>query len=105
MRFIETPVFTRSITALLDDDDYWMLQLSLLLRPTQGPLIRGSGGLRKLRWARPGGGKRGGVRIIYYWAAGDLGFYMLYAYTKNEQGELTPTQARRLGRLVREEFQ
>lgn len=75
-----------------------------MLRPEQGPVIPGTGGLRKVRWAKAGGGKRGGVRIIYYWAPAEMVFYMLYAYTKSEQGDLTAAQARTLGRLVREEF-
>lgn len=57
-----------------------------------------------MRWAKPGTGKRGGLRIIYYWAPAERAFYMLYAYSKNEQGDVTPAQARQLGRLVREEF-
>ena len=80
------------------------LQIALMLRPEQGPVIRGGGGLRKVRWARPGGGKSGGLRIIYYWGPSETAFYMLYAYSKNDQGDLTPAQARMLGRLVREEF-
>jgi len=75
-----------------------------MLRPEQGPVIRGSGGLRKVRWAKPGAGKRGGLRVIYFWAPTERAFYMLYAYSKAEQGDLTPTQARILGHLVREEF-
>lgn len=51
MRFVETPVFTRAVTSLLSDEEYRQLQLALLIRPEQGALIRGSGGLRKLRWA------------------------------------------------------
>ena len=90
---------------VIDDDSYRALQLSLLLRPTQGSVIRHSGGLRKLRWARPGAGKRGGVRIIYYWAPAETEFYMLYVYSKNDQGDLTPAQIRRLGQLVQEEFE
>ena len=104
MRFVETPVFTRIINRLLDDSEYRSLQIALMLRPEQGPVIRGAGGLRKVRWARPGAGKRGGLRIIYYWAGHERAFYMLYAYSKNEQGDLTPAQAKALGRLVREEF-
>ena len=75
-----------------------------MLRPVQGAIIQGSGGLRKVRWARPGGGKRGGLRVIYFWAAAERAFYMLYIYAKSEQGDLTAAQARVLGRLVREEF-
>lgn len=71
MRFVETPVFTRAVTSLLSDEEYRQLQLALLIRPEQGALIRGSGGLRKLRWGAQGRGKRGGVRVIYYWHAGE----------------------------------
>jgi hypothetical protein len=104
MRFVETPIFTKVITRLLDDESYRGLQVALMLRAEQGPLIRRGGGLRKVRWARPGAGKRGGLRVIYYWAAAETAFYMLYAYSKNEQGDLTPAQTRQLGQLVRKEF-
>lgn len=105
MRFIETPICTRVITGVLDDDDYRRLQMALMLRPEQGSLIRGSGGLRKVRWARPGGGKSSGLRVIYFWLPDATVIYMLYAYAKNDQGDLTPAQARALGQLAREEFQ
>ena len=104
MRFVETPVFTATIRRHLDDEQYRQLQIALMLRPEQGPMIQGSGGLRKVRWATAGGGKRGGLRVIYYWVPGDRVFYMVYAYTKSAQGDLTPAQTRQLGRLVREEF-
>ena len=104
MRFVETSVFTTALQRHLDDERYRQLQLSLMLRPEQGPVISGSGGLRKVRWAAPGAGKRGGVRVIYYWAAAEQAFYMLFIYAKSAQGDLTPQQARQLGRLVREEF-
>ncbi len=103
MRFVETPIFTKVISQL-DDEEYRSLQIALMLRPEQGPVIRGAGGLRKVRWAKPGSGKRGGLRVIYYWAPKELAFYMLYAYSKNEQEDLTPAQARLLGGLVRGEF-
>ena len=104
MRFVETHVFTVAIRRHLDDERYRQLQIALMLRPEQGPIIQGSGGLRKVRCATTGGGKRGGLRVIYYWAPHDQAFYMLYVYTKSEQGDLTPTQIRQLGRIVREEF-
>ena len=59
MHFFETPVFRRQITALLDDGDYRQLQVTLALKPEAGDLIRGSGGLRKVRWAVRGRGKNG----------------------------------------------
>ncbi len=104
MRFIESPVFTASLRRQLDDDAYRALQISLALRPEQGALIPGGGGLRKLRWGAKGRGKRGGVRVIYYWAVDENVCYLAYLYAKNAQGDLTPTQLRVLARVVREEF-
>ena len=104
MRFVETQVFTAAIRRHLDDELYRQLQIALMLRPEQGPIIQGSGGLRKVRWATTGAGKRGGLRVIYYWGLGDQAFYMVYAYTKSEPGDLTPAQTRQLSRVVREEF-
>lgn len=104
MRFVETPIFTKVITALLDDESYRRLQSALMRRPEHGPTIGGTRGARKIRWSRSGAGKRGGIRVIYYWAAREAAFYMLYAYAKNEQGDLTPKQARVLAALIREEF-
>jgi mRNA-degrading endonuclease RelE of RelBE toxin-antitoxin system len=104
MLFVETLVFTDLVSRGLDDDEYRALQLSLALRPEQGPVIPGSGGLRKIRWAAKGGGKRGGFRVIYFWDKPSARCYMLYLYKKSEQGDLTPAQIRVLARLVREEF-
>ena len=64
MLFIETPVFTNIVTELLPDDEYWKLQLALVLRPEAGKIIPRSGGLRKIRWKSGGRGKRGGLRVI-----------------------------------------
>src|SRR5580704_11984123 len=105
MRFIETPVFTRAIVGQFDDEAYRLLQMALLERPERGDVIRGSGGLRKVRWSLRGQGKRGGLRIIYFWDEASETFYMLYAYPKNEREGLTAQQLRVLSRLVREEFQ
>jgi hypothetical protein len=104
MRFLETSVFTRAVVELLDDAAYHGLQLALWLRPELGKVIRGSGGLRKLRWAVPGQGKRGGARVIYYWDEPSETFYLLYAYRKSGQADLTAAQVKALSRLVREEF-
>jgi hypothetical protein len=104
MLFVETPVFTDLVRGALDDDQYRALQLALLLRPEQGVLIPGSGGLRKIRWGAEGRGKRGGVRIIYFWERARAACYMLFLYRKSEQGDLTAAQVKTLSRLVREEF-
>ena len=67
MIYIETPVFTDLLSAYLSDESYSKLQQALLMRPDAGAIIPGSRGLRKLRWRTEHGGKRGGLRIIYYW--------------------------------------
>ena len=104
MLFVETPIFTREVTEVLTDDEYRGLQLALLFRPEQGPLIPKSGGLRKIRWKRSGGGKRGGLRLIYYWDKDHDTVYMLFVYPKSDQEDLTPSQLRVLRKLVKEEL-
>lgn len=66
VEIIETHIFTKKIKAILSDDEYRKLQWELAINPEAGPLIPGCRGLRKLRWAIPGKGKRGGLRVIYY---------------------------------------
>jgi mRNA-degrading endonuclease RelE of RelBE toxin-antitoxin system len=104
MRFLETRIFTEAIEHLLDHERYRALQEALIFRPDAGVVIPQSGGLRKIRWALAGRGKRGGCRIIYYWDESTETFYMLYAYTKGAKEDLTTEQLRILSRLVREEF-
>jgi hypothetical protein len=104
MLFVETPVFTRELQDLMSDDDYRALQSALLLRPEAGDLIPGGGGLRKVRWGLPGTGKRGGLRLIYYWQKAEDRIYMLLVYRKSRQEDLTPQQLRILRKLVKENF-
>ena len=77
VEFIETPTFTRLLTALLTDDEYSGLQNVLVENPERGDIIKGGGGIRKLRFAQSGRGKSGGVRVIYYWLRDDGQIYML----------------------------
>ena|SRR3989338_182815 len=104
MIIIETSVFTRQILVLLSDGEYRKLQVVLANRPDVGALIRGSGGLRKVRWALPGKGKSGGAWIIYYWAVKQDQLLLLFAYPKSVQGDLSPAQLRVLRRIVEEEY-
>jgi len=104
MRFVETPIFTKGIQTLLGDEEYRALQQALMLRPQQGALIKGSGGLRKVRWGQKGRGKRGGIRVVYYWDEAEQVCYMLFAYSKVDQDDLTPSQIKMLRRIVREEL-
>ena len=104
MVFIETPTFTKLITQLLSDDEYQKLQKTLLLNPAKGVLIRGSGGLRKMEWKLGTHGKKGGMRVIYYWAMSNDQIYLLFAYPKNKQVDLTHEQLKLLKQLVEEEI-
>jgi hypothetical protein len=104
LTFKETSFFTRHVAELLPDEELSALQWSLMADPGSGDLIRGSGGLRKLRWAGSGRGKRGGLRVIYYWhVAGDV-ILLLLAYPKNERDNLTPAQLKILKSIIETEF-
>jgi mRNA-degrading endonuclease RelE of RelBE toxin-antitoxin system len=105
VRFVETPIFTRRITSLISDVQYAELQKQLVENPKAGPVIPGTGGLRKLRWSGSGRGKRGGIRVIYYWYNRAEEFFMLLAFAKNEQEDLTAEQKRILRAVVAEEFE
>ena len=100
MVIIETSVFSRLIKELMSDDEYRSLQEALVRRPEIGDLIKGSGGLRKVRWKLSGRGKSGGVRVIYYWVVADDQIRMLYAYTKSEHENLTKDQLSVLKKIV-----
>jgi len=76
----------------------------LSVRPESGVIIKGSGGIRKLRWAGSGRGKRGGIRVIYYYLTADEQIYMLYAYPKSEKDDLTSDQLKQLKQLVEEQL-
>ena len=104
VEFIETPTFTRLIGKVMDDGEYAKLQLALVLRPDWGKVIPGSGGLRKLRWAGSGRGKRGGLRVIYYWQTADDQIWLLLAYAKSVREDLSRDEIKQLKRLA-EEFE
>jgi hypothetical protein len=101
---IETSVFTRQVQNLLTDEEYRQLQLALVDHPEMGVIIQGSGGLRKIRWAISGRGKRGGVRTIYYWAVKKDKILMLMMYAKNERDNLTQDQLKVLRGIIEKEY-
>ena len=80
--FIESSAFQRVRPVYLDDDEYAELQQFMMQNPKAGQVVPGSGGVRKLRWARPGVGKRGGLRVIYYVRYEPNEFWMLAVYAK-----------------------
>lgn len=102
MEFIETPIFTKLITELIPDDSYRQIQEDIVKNPQAGDLVPGGGGVRKLRFALPGKGKRGGARLIYYWQTSKHRTYMLLAYAKAKKEDLEPDQIAILKELAKE---
>jgi hypothetical protein len=102
MEFIETPTFTRMIEGLLGDEEYRGLQLLLATDPERGDVIRGGGGIRKLRYAVAGRGKSGGVRVIYYWRKANDQIYLLVVYPKSRKDSLSARETAILRSYVKE---
>ena len=103
MEFVETPLFTKLIYGYMTPEDFQALQGALIENPESGKLIPGSGGLRKLRWFSIGKGKRGGLRVIYYWYASEDLIYFLYAYRKSDREELTHDEIKFFSKLLEDE--
>ena len=92
MVFIETPIFTADVCALLSDEEYAGLQQHLIAVPNAGAVIAGTGGLRKIRWTVAGKGKRGGTRVIYYHVVAQAQIRMILIYRKGIKDDLTPKE-------------
>ena len=86
--FIESSIFERILPVYLDDDEYSELQQFLMQNPEVGELVPGSGGVHKVRWARPGMGKRGGLRVIYFVRYQPNEFWMLTLYAKAKREDI-----------------
>jgi putative transcriptional regulator len=94
VELIETSAFTKQVAGLLSDDEYGEFQSRLAANPDLGSLIKGGGGIRKIRIAVGSRGKRGGGRVVYYWAVRSDLILLLYAYSKNVTADLTPNRWR-----------
>ena len=104
--FVELPAFERLRNEYLDDDSFLAMQNALMADPSAGDVIQGTGGLRKLRWMdkRRGKGKRGGLRVIYfYWFRG-LEFWLFALYDKNELSDLSKRDRATLESLLKAEL-
>lgn len=94
--------FRRAVKKLFSEEDIETLVAFLQSRPDAGDVIPGTGGLRKLRWALAGRGKRGGSRVIYYYHRPELEVLLLTAYAKNEQEDLSASDKKLLAALVKD---
>lgn len=106
MEFFEAPAFTRYVSSYLSDDEYRELQIRLATAPEAGDMIPGTGGFRKLRWADPkrGKGRRGGLRVIYYYFSGANQIWLMTLYDKSEASDLTPKQKQTLKTAIEAEI-
>jgi hypothetical protein len=102
MEFFEAPAFARCLPEYLDDEEYRRLQRELARKPEAGDLIPGTGGFRKVRWAdmRRGKGRRGGLRVIYYYFAAEHQIWLMTLYGKNEMADLTPREKKMLKHAI-----
>jgi len=100
LTFIETQIFTKLVSESLSDVEYSALQAALIADPDAGDLIPGSGGLRKIRWAGSGRGKRGGVRVIYYVKSRAGVIWMLTIYAKNVRENIPTNVLREIAKEI-----
>ena len=89
---VEMPLFTRRIESHLNDEEQETFINYIAAHPTEGDLIEGTGGARKIRWAKPGRGKSGGIRVIYYHCNDDMPIFLLIVYGKNERSNLSKAE-------------
>jgi len=100
MQLFATKTYERAIAKLLSPENRVEMEKALAANPLAHPVIRGTGGIRKMRWAGSGRGKRGGIRVIYFYLAGPETIYLLSAYAKSAQTDLTPADKKAWAKLV-----
>ncbi len=104
--FVELPAFAKWRPRYLNDDQFRMLQQQLMENPEVGDVIPAAGGVRKMRFAdsRRAKGKRGGLRVIYFWWQGGPEFWLFTLYGKDELNDLTPDERKAIGKRVKAEI-
>lgn len=100
MTVVETGRFLKDARQLMPESDRADLVTFLAINPLAGGLVPQTGGVRKLRWALPGKGKRGGARVIYYFHSERLPLFLLAAYGKKEKANLTRAERNMIAKLV-----
>lgn len=103
MKFIEAALFTKYIYKYLSEDEYLGLQQFLFKHPEAGQIVRGSGGVRKIRWAMRGTGKSGGARVIYYFKKQDDEIWLLTIYSKSETESIPAHILREIAKEIENE--
>ncbi|MCY7297069.1 type II toxin-antitoxin system RelE/ParE family toxin [Alteromonas sp. a30] len=103
MIFIETSHFTKLLPDYLDDEAFRGLQSYLLQKPDAGDIVRGSGGVRKVRWAADGKGKSGGIRAIYYWKKSEDEIWLLTIYSKSERATIASHVLKQIAEAIDDE--
>ncbi|MDP1713701.1 MAG: type II toxin-antitoxin system RelE/ParE family toxin [Anaerolineales bacterium] len=101
MEFIEATAFTKYLYDYLSEDEFLGLQSFLLQYPESGKIVRGSGGVRKIRWAMSGRGKSGSVRVIYYFKKQDDEIWLLTIYSKNEAESIPAHILRQIAKEIK----
>ncbi|HZE55068.1 MAG TPA: type II toxin-antitoxin system RelE/ParE family toxin [Bradyrhizobium sp.] len=96
----EMPLFSRQAGDVWDDAEREAFIEFIARNPEQGDLIPETGGVRKIRWVRPGSGKRGGARVIYFYHNGDRPLYLLLVYAKARQENLTAEEKKVVRKLA-----
>jgi hypothetical protein len=102
--FVETELFSRLVGDCISDEEYRQVQLELIRNPEIGVVIRGSGGVRKLRWRARGRGKRGGCRIIYFVRHSESVFWMLTIYPKNVRDSIPGHLLKKIRQEIENEY-
>ena len=97
---IETPSFMRDAKKLLNDDELRDLVSFLAYNPSAGIVLKGTGGIRKIRWAREGGGKSGGFRVIYFFHSLEIPLFALAIFAKNEKSNISQSERNALRKLT-----
>ena len=100
MTVVETVRFLRDTENLMPESDRARLVEFVGANPESGDVIPETGGVRKLRWALPGGGRRGGARVIYFFQSERLPVFLLAIYGKNEKANLSKAERNAMARVV-----
>lgn len=99
---VETPDFIADAKRLLSEEERWRLVGMLAAEPRRGDLMVGTGGARKMRWARRGAGKSGGYRVVFYYGGADLPVFLLGIFAKNERINLSQAERNELAEILGE---